>query len=162
MPLFGRQRPPLMEHDRGTAWPGRTQVSAPATRVVDCPYCGDHVRVAVRAINTRCTSCMKHLLLEDVVVRGDSVRSQIITCGNILIEPSARFSGVLQGAEIVIAGRVMGTIIGTDRVEVTGTGKVAGTIATRDLRTHPHALIDGAVSILHADNTVSTSAAHVS
>jgi cytoskeletal protein CcmA (bactofilin family) len=105
---------------------------------------------------------MKHLMLEDVVIRGDSVRSQIITCGSILVEPSARFSGTLQGAEVVIAGRVMGTVIGTDRVEVTGTGKVAGTIATRALRTHPHALIDGEVSILNADNTVSTTAAHLS
>ena len=78
MPLFGRTYPrlPLMESDRATAWPGR---AAPATRVVACPHCGDGVRVAVRAINTRCTGCMKHLMLEDVVVRGDSVRSQIIT-----------------------------------------------------------------------------------
>ena len=161
MPLFGRaySRPvSLMETDRFAA---RLEPRpAPATRAITCPHCGESLHVAVRAINTRCTSCVRHLMLEDVVVRGDSVRTSIITCGSILIEPSARFSGVLQGSEIVIAGRVMGTVIGTDRVEVTGTGKVAGSIATRSLRAHPQSLIDGQVSILNADNTVSTSAAH--
>ena len=63
--------------------------------------------------------------------------THIVTCGSILVEPSARFSGVLQGSELVIAGRVMGTLIGTQRVEVTGTGKVAGTVATRKLVVDP-------------------------
>jgi cytoskeletal protein CcmA (bactofilin family) len=93
---------------------------------------------------------MKHLLLEDVVIRGDSVRTRIVTCGTILIEPSARFSGLLQGSEIVIAGRVMGTVIGTESVEVTSTGKVAGTIATRNLKAHPQGLIEGQVNMLKA------------
>jgi hypothetical protein len=121
-----------------------------ATRQLKCPHCGALLRTALRAINTRCTSCMKHLLLEDVVVRGDSVRTRIITCGTILIEPSARFSGLLQGSEIVIAGRVMGTVIGTESVEVTSTGKVAGTIATRAIKAHPDALIEGQVSMINA------------
>ena len=123
---------------------------------MDCPYCGESLRVAVRAINTRCTSCHKHLLLEDIVIRGDSVQKRIVTCGSILVEPTARFSGILQGAEVVVAGRVMGTVIGTQRVEVTATGKVAGTIATRNLTAHEAALIDGQINILNPDNTIST------
>jgi cytoskeletal protein CcmA (bactofilin family) len=105
-------------------------------------------------------ACQKNLILEDVVVRGDSVRTQIITCGNILVEPTARFNGVLQGAEVVIAGRVQGTVIGTQRVSVTGTGKVAGTIATRELQADERALIDGEVAILNGDNSVSTAVRH--
>ena len=102
----------------------------PVTRSLSCPHCGAGC-APVRAINTRCIACLKHLLLEDVVIRGDCVRNHIITGGTILVEPSARFAGTLQGSEVVIAGRVMGTVIGTDRVEITATGKVAGTIATR-------------------------------
>ncbi len=158
MPLFGRQpvRLPLMHWNQVVPRPEARQ--APSTRDIDCPHCGEPLRVAIRAINTRCTVCHKHLLLEDIVVRGDSVQRNIITCGSILIEPSARFSGTLQGAEVVIAGRVMGTVIGTQRVEVTATGKVAGIIATRNLQAHGSALIDGQINILNADNSISTHA----
>jgi cytoskeletal protein CcmA (bactofilin family) len=52
----------------------------------------------------------------------------------------------------------MGTIIGTQRVEVTATGKVAGTIATRHLATDDRALIDGQINILNADGTISSMA----
>ena len=160
MAIFGSQhlRLPLMRWSNVTARPEARE--APTTRELDCPHCGESLRVAARAINTRCTACHRHLLLEDVVVRGDSVRTRIITCGSILIEPMAKFSGVLQGAEVVIAGRVMGTVIGTDRVEVTATGKVAGTIATRQLQTHDQSLIDGEINILNADNSISTTTAH--
>ena len=128
-------------------------------RTVSCPYCGAS-RVPARAINTRCSGCLKHLLLEDVVIRGDCVRNHIVTGGTILVEPSARFAGTLQGSEVVIAGRVMGTVIGTQRVEITATGKVAGTIATRRCKAHVSALIDGQINILNPDNTVSTSLVH--
>ena len=63
---------------------------------------------------------------------------------------------MLQGSEVVIAGRVMGTVIGTRKIEVTATGKVAGTLATRDLITHDASLIDGQINILNPDNTIST------
>jgi hypothetical protein len=148
MPLFGRpvvhpaHMPPVLDRLAWRAEGRETQ------RGIVCPHCGEAQRVAARAINTRCTACLRHLLVEDVVVRGDSVRNHIVTCGTILVEPSARFCGTLQGAEVVIAGRVMGTVIGTERVQVTGTGKVAGTIATRVLTAHAQALIDGEVRIL--------------
>ncbi len=157
MPQFGRQhvRLPLVNWNRVLQRPEARQ--APSTRDIDCPHCGEPQRVAIRAINTRCTSCHKHLRLEDVVLRGESPRAdRIVTCGSILIEPTAKFQGILQGTEIVIAGRVLGTVIGTQRVEVTSTGKVAGTIATRNLAAHEHSLIDGQINILNPDNTIST------
>jgi cytoskeletal protein CcmA (bactofilin family) len=130
--------------------------NAAAVREMDCPFCGEHLKVPHRAINTRCTKCTKHLRLEDVVVRGDSPLTRIVTCGMILVEPSARFSGTLQATHIVVAGRVMGTVVGTQKVEVTSTGKVAGTIATRELFCDPSALIDGQINILNADGSITT------
>ena len=154
MPLFGRQhvRLPLINWNKVVQRPEARE--APTTREIDCPQCGEGLRVAIRAINTRCTSCHQHLRLEDVVIRGDSPLTRVVTCGTILIEPSAKFLGVLQGSEIVVAGRVMGTLIGTRRVEVTSTGKVAGTIATRDLVAHSQGLIDGEIHILNVDGSV--------
>ena len=160
MPMFGRQHLRLPMMDWNSVTPRPEARHAPTTRSIDCPHCGTGLRVAARAINTHCTACHKHLLLEDVAVRGDSVRTSIITCGTILIEPSARFTGILQASEVVIAGRVLGTVIGTRRVEVTSTGKVAGTVATRDLDRHDGALIDGAVHLLHADNSITTTTVH--
>ena len=156
MPLFGRQhvRLPLVNWNSVAQRPESR--GAPTTREMDCPFCGEALRVPLRAINTRCTACHKHLRLEDVVVRGDSPLTRVVTCGSILVEPSARFSGVLQAANVVIAGRVMGTIIGTRRVRVTATGKVAGTIASRDLVADPHALIDGQINILNPDGSISS------
>ncbi len=160
MPLFGRHpiRLPLVNWNQVAQRPEASQ--APSTREMDCPFCGETLRVPARAINTRCTGCQRHLQLEDVVLRGDCVKNRIATCGSILVEPSARFSGILQGTDVVIAGRVMGTVIGTRKVEITATGKVAGTIATRDLKTHEAAVIDGEINILHADNSISTTASH--
>lgn len=156
MPLFGRQhvRLPLMNWNKVVQRPEARQ--APTTRDIDCPHCAEPLRVAVRAINTRCTNCHKHLRLEDVVLRGDSPLTRVVTCGSILVEPSCRFSGLLQGSEIVVAGRVMGTIIGTRRVQVTSTGKVAGTVATRDLVADDHSVIDGELHILNPDGSIST------
>ena len=157
MPLFGRQhiRLPIVHWNQVTPRPEAR--GAPTTRDMDCPFCGEALRVPLRAINTRCTECHRHLQLEDVVVRGDCVRNRIATCGSILVEPSARFNGILQGTEVVIAGRVMGTVIGTRRVEITATGKVAGTIATRELKADHAAVVDGQINILNPDNTISTS-----
>lgn len=156
MSLFSRQhiRLPMMNWAQVTPRPEARQ--APTTRDLDCPFCGQELRVPVRAINTRCTACNKHLRLEDVVVRSDSPLTRISTCGAILIEPNARFSGVLQAATVVVAGRVLGTIIGTRFVEVTATGKVAGTIATRDLKADELAIIDGEINLLNADGSVTT------
>lgn len=154
MGLFPRQhiRLPMMNWSQVTQRPESRH--APTTRDLDCPFCGQSLRVPVRAINTRCTECHKHLRLEDIVVRGDSPLTRISTCGSILIEPNARFSGVLQAANVVVAGRVMGTIIGTRSVEVTATGKVAGTIATRDLKADAASLIDGEVNLLNTDGSI--------
>ncbi len=149
-------RLPLMSWPQATPRPQARPT--PATHELDCPFCGQTLRVPSRAINTRCTDCHKHLRLEDIVIRGDSALSRVTTCGTILVEPSARFSGLLQGSEVVIAGRVMGTVIGTRRVEITSTGKVAGTIATRLLLAHDHALVDGQVNILQTDGSISTTA----
>jgi ribosomal protein S27E len=158
MPLFGRQhvRLPLIDWSRVVQRPESR--NAPTTREIDCPHCGSTLRVAIRALNTRCTECAKHLRLEDIVIRGDSPLTRIVTCGSILVEPSARFSGMLQGSELVIAGRVMGTLIGTRRVEVTATGKVAGTVATRDLVVSPQSVVDGEIHILNADGSITTMA----
>ena len=126
------------------------------TRDIDCPFCGHASRVPMRALNTRCPRCHKHLRLEDIVVRGDSPQTRITTCGTIVVEPNARFAGTLQAATILIAGRVMGTVIGTQRVEVARTGKIAGTIATRQLLADDQALIDGQINILNPDGSITT------
>jgi cytoskeletal protein CcmA (bactofilin family) len=158
MPLFGRQhvRLPLIDWNRVVQRPESR--NAPTTREIDCPHCGGSLRVAIRALNTRCTECAKHLRLEDIVIRGDSPLTRVVTCGSILVEPSARFSGMLQGSELVIAGRVMGTLIGTRRVEVTATGKIAGTVATRDLVVSPQSVVDGEIHILNKDGSITTMA----
>src|SRR6202012_5524834 len=81
MPLFGRQhvRLPLINWNKVVQRPEARQ--APTTRGIDCPQCGEPWRVAIRAINTRCTSCHQHLRLEDVVIRGDSPLTRVVTCG---------------------------------------------------------------------------------
>lgn len=156
MSLIPRQhvRLPMMNWAKVTQRPEAR--SAPTTRDLECPFCGQDLRVPFRAINTRCTNCHKHLRLEDVVVKGDSPLARISTCGTIVIEPNARFAGVLQASQIVIAGRVMGTVIGTRVVEVTSSGKIAGTIATRDLVASEAAIIDGEINLLQEDGTIKT------
>lgn len=157
MSLFSARayvRLPMMNSSAVASRPEARETAS--VRDMDCPFCGQRLRVPTRAINTRCTACHKHLRLEDVVVRGDSPLTRISTCGTILVEPNARFSGALQASHIVVAGRVMGTIIGTQSVELTETGKVAGTIASRKLVASDRALIDGEINILNADGSITT------
>ena len=162
MPLFGRQpvRLPLMHWNQvvprpeAGGMPRDAGYRLPALRGVAAgPDPGDQYAVHGR--------CHKHLLLEDIVVRGDlRCSGTLLPAGRYWIEPSARFSGTLQGAEVVRRRRVMGTVIGTQRVEVTATGKVAGIIATRNFqaRNGSGEAIDGQINILNADNTISTHA----
>src|SRR5690349_5655889 len=78
MSIFSRQhlRLPLVHWNQVVPRPEARQ--APTTRDIDCPHCGGTLRVAIRAINTRCTSCHKHLRLEDVVLRGDSPLTRVV------------------------------------------------------------------------------------
>ncbi len=156
MSLIPRQhlRLPMMNWANVTQRPESR--SAPTTRDLDCPFCGQELRVPYRAINTRCTNCHKHLRLEDVVVKGDSPLTRISTCGTIVIEPSGRFAGVLQASHVVVAGRVMGTVIGTRVIEVTNTGKIAGTVATRDLIASESCIIEGEINLLQEDGSIKT------
>jgi len=154
MGLVPHLRLPMMNWDQVTPRP--EQRRAASTRELDCPFCGEALRVPSSAINTRCIACHKHLRLEDVVLRGDTPLTRVATCGTILVEPDARFSGFLQASTIIIAGRVMGTVIATRCVQIAATGKVAGTIATRSLEAHAQSVIDGQVNILNVDGSITT------
>ena len=154
MGMFAKQHIRLPMGLWSSVTPRPEQRGASTTRAIECPFCGQALRVPNRALNTRCTACRQHLRLEDIVVAGNWPVTRLSTCGSILIEPNGRFSGVMQAANIVIAGRVMGTVIGTRCIEITSTGKVAGTLATRELKADPRALIDGEINLLHSDGTV--------
>ncbi len=120
---------------------------------MDCPLCGQALKVPGRAINTRCTQCHKHLFLENVIVADLHGRTRINTCGTVAIEPTGRFSGELQASSVVIAGRVMGSVVATASVTISRTGKFAGVIATRELQIAPDAIFQGEAFVLHEDGS---------
>lgn len=121
---------------------------------IDCPLCGQSLKVPARAINTRCTHCHKHLYLENIVIADLSGRTRINTCGDVVIEAAGRFSGELQATSVHISGRMLGSLVATRSVTITRSGKFAGVIATRELQIAPDAVFQGEAFVLHEDGTV--------
>ncbi len=121
---------------------------------IHCPLCGQVLKVPSRAINTRCTHCHKHLYLENIVIADLSARTRINTCGDVVIESTGRFSGELQANTVHLSGRMLGSMVATDSVTITRTGKFAGVIATRELQIAPDAIFQGEAFVLHEDGSV--------
>ena len=74
---------------------------------------------------------------EDVVVFG-RVQGTVTSSAAVIVEDGGEVRTRVEAATVIVAGRVEGDVVGTDRIEVTETGRVLGNLFTPRL-----VLLDG-------------------
>lgn len=78
----------------------------------------------------------------DIAVYG-MVDGEVISDKSVTIGQTAQVKGPVKGMIITIAGTVRGSIEAGEKLEIVATGKVFGSIATKDLVVHSGALLVG-------------------
>lgn len=82
----------------------------------------------------------------DIAVYG-MVDGEVVSDKTVTIGQTAQVKGPVRGKVVTIAGVVRGSIDASEKLEVLETGKVFGSIATRDLVVRSGAVISGKVTM---------------
>jgi cytoskeletal protein CcmA (bactofilin family) len=90
---------------------------------------------------------------DDLYIDGE-VRGTIeLTNGRVTIGPHGKISADVDAREIVVRGKVSGSLLGRDRVEIGSTGEVNGDISTLRISIGEGAQIHSRVEIDRPDNS---------
>lgn len=90
--------------------------------------------------NVKLTGIIKDA--NDITIYGQ-IDGEVISEKNVLVEEKASVKGPVTAKIVTVAGMVNGSINAETRLEVTPTGKITGSIATRDLIIKSGAQFDG-------------------
>lgn len=82
----------------------------------------------------------------DIAVYG-MVDGEVVSDKSVTVGQTAQVKGPVRGKVITIAGVVRGSIDASEKLEILETGKVFGSIATRDLVVRSGAVIAGKVAM---------------
>jgi len=88
---------------------------------------------------------------EDLYIDGEVQGTIHLTDGRVTIGPHGRISADVDAREIVVRGKVKGTLRGRDRVEVGPAGEIRGDIATRRIAIEEGAQIHSKVEITRGE-----------
>ena len=84
---------------------------------------------------------------EDMTVHG-KVNGQItMQQGALVVAPTGTADANVQGSKITVHGKIAGDVAATERVELTGTANVTGTITTPSLVLQDGALFNGIIDM---------------
>ncbi len=98
------------------------------------------MRVAARALSVFCPHCQKRVTLESLRIVGAHPGRSLVTCGDILVEPSSQLNLEIKANNVVIKGRVRGSVSANGIIEVGATGRIIG-----DVRAQKVIVRDGGV-----------------
>ncbi|RIK69071.1 MAG: hypothetical protein DCC66_09375 [Planctomycetota bacterium] len=121
------------------------------TRIVRCFHCKGLMKVSARALSVFCPSCQKRVNLEDLRITGTHPGKVLMTCGDILIEPTARLNVDVFGRRVVVHGRVVGQVQANESVEIASTGRVNGDIRAPKIIVQEGAVISGRCEMVRVD-----------
>lgn len=82
----------------------------------------------------------------DIAIYG-MVDGEVVSEKTVTVGQSAQVKGPIRGKVITVGGMVRGSIDATEKLEILETGKIFGSIATRDLVVRSGAQISGKVSM---------------
>ncbi len=77
------------------------------------------------------------------------------------IGPNGRVTADIEAREVLVRGKVKGTLHGRERVQIGRTGEVAGNIATHRLSVEEGAILSGKVDVSRAEETRSSRSAEI-
>lgn len=89
----------------------------------------------------------------DIVVYG-MVDGEVVSEKSVMVGETAQVKGPVRGAIVTVAGIVRGAIDAAERMELLETGKVYGSIATKDLVVRSGALLVGKVTMASNEEVV--------
>ena len=78
----------------------------------------------------------------DITIHG-SVEGEVHSDRTILIGETAQISGPVTGQVVTIAGKVKGSVEAEQKLEILSSGKIFGSISTRELVVRPGAIFVG-------------------
>ncbi len=117
--------------------------AVPKTKIVRCCLCRGMMRVSARALSVFCPHCQKRISLENLRIVGSHPGKVLATCGDILIESTARLNVSLVGTNIAINGRVKGAVQAEETVDVGTKGHVIGDITAAKILVQDGGKIEG-------------------
>ena len=114
-----------------------------ATRIVRCCHCKGMMRVAAKAISVFCPHCQKRVTLESLRVVGSHPGRTLATCGDILVEPGSLLNLEITADNVIVRGRVCGSVSANETIEVTSTGQIIGDVKARKIIVRDGGVIQG-------------------
>ena len=106
------------------------------------------MRVAARALSVFCPHCQKRATLEDLRIVGSHPGRLLATCGNILIERTAILNLEVSGNNVVVRGRVCGSVSANETVEIGPTGRVIGDVRAAKIVVRDGGVIQGLCEVV--------------
>lgn len=67
--------------------------------------------------------------------------------GPVTLAEGGHWVGTLRGTDIVVAGTVEGDVVASERVEITGTAKVTGSLSGNSIAVAEGAIIEGEIKV---------------
>jgi cytoskeletal protein CcmA (bactofilin family) len=95
---------------------------------------------------------------EDLYIDGEVQGTIHLADGRVTVGPHGKVSADVDASEIIVRGKVKGTLRGRDRVEVGRTGEIRGDIAARRIAIEEGAQIHSKVEITRGEDSRSTRA----
>ncbi len=89
---------------------------------------------------------------EDLFIDGEVQGKIHITDGNVTVGANGRVAADIEAREIVVRGKVKGSLRGHERVQVGRTGEATGDIVTRRLVVEEGAILSGKVDVTRAED----------
>jgi cytoskeletal protein CcmA (bactofilin family) len=110
-----------------------------------CILCGAALYASERSLQVQCRSCGKYVHVQQIRIAGLHEVSRTVTAATIVVEGGGRVRGDLVARCVEIRGRVVGNVLATDEVMLSGTARVAGHILCRRLHIEHGALVEGTI-----------------
>jgi len=118
-----------------------------AAKCVVCPYCRGPTEVALRAMSIFCPHCRKRVILEDYKITSYYAVREFFTCGDIVVEKKGQVIAPIKVGNLVVKGKVQGTVTAQGTVTLAKGGTLKGSIEAKSLQIDPGANFDGFVRI---------------
>lgn len=85
--------------------------------------------MSIKAMSVFCKKCQQRLVLEDLRITGSHPGRELATCGNVIIESTAKLQiQRVVGQNVLVRGRVVATIVARGVLEIARDGCVEGDV----------------------------------
>jgi cytoskeletal protein CcmA (bactofilin family) len=74
--------------------------------------------------------------------------------GPLTLAAGGRWKGVMKATDIVVAGTVEGDVIATQRVEISGSARITGSLAGNSIAVAEGAIIEGEIKVTSGETPV--------